>query len=699
MKFVSMKLLASFTAVSLLVAACGGGGASDSGSTATTTTTTTTPSGPSTPAATAQIVGTAATGAALANAPVTITNGAGASPCVEAAITTTALGSYTCTLKAGEVAPFFIVVTDPSGNTGALVSVATTTPPAGTPLTVNATPLTTAIVAQLATDGNPLSVVASKTVDATALKAVTANVVAQLAPVLSSINMPVGYDPFATSITAATASGAGNTADLVLDVVKIVKDPATGSLALTTIANPTPVVLATAASAGGTVTAPDASVSTLSQAAQLVAQKLTACFATPTASRVLSKDDTVAIANGGPEVLSVATACQDFVADAGNAARIDFVHNGYNAGQLFYGLLTSDSMTGAQFSVPEILAFYPRNTSATAPAPDAYDRAIVNIRFVDSANNPGSVITVAARIPGSSSTTRPSEWWLVGNQQPVDVSVRMNLRRVEQMNASSTKNKSTFQTGVLFNINSKGPGSVLGGNNLAMARVTGPGLPAAGLVYKVSTGAQSSMDLWNNTGDLTTGSQCGNGTTVNCPNIWFERTAGITGSAATTLTTNPTGLLWAQPTDGYNPLLFVKGARYKVELFYGTNTGTADVVVFKTLLTDIVRATQAVNMPWNTPGVQTLAALDPAGALAAAQSALPVDWVQNLAAPQIGGVTASINSTIGTFGPNKPVARGVTSTTYDIATVSAFTTTGTRSILMSYRSGDSSNRSAVYTYN
>ncbi|MGT2489755.1 hypothetical protein ACU4GD_02375 [Cupriavidus basilensis] len=108
------------------------------------------------------MTGTAATGAALANANVAITDSAGASPCQEAAVTTSALGTYTCTLKAGEVAPFFVVVTDPTGNTAPLVSVSTVTPAAGAKLTLNATPLTTAIVAQLSADGNPLTVVSGR---------------------------------------------------------------------------------------------------------------------------------------------------------------------------------------------------------------------------------------------------------------------------------------------------------------------------------------------------------------------------------------------------------------------------------------------------------------------------------------------------------------------------------------------------------
>lgn len=687
MKSASMRLAATCAGVALLLAACGGGSGGGNSTSSTTTTTTT--------AQSAQIVGTAATGAALGFAPVAITNSAGASPCEEASITTTALGSYTCTLKAGETAPFFVVVTDPSGNTGALVSVTTTTPAAGTPLTVNATPLTTAIVAQLAGDGNALSVVNAKTVDAAALQAVTTNVLAQLAPVLAAIGAGSGYDPFTTSITAATADNTGNTADQVLDIVKIVNDPATGQLALTTVDNPTPVPLATATTAGTTMTAPDANVASLAQAAQLVAQKFNACFAVPTASRVVATVSHLP-QDGGPEVDDVDPACYDFVADSSNAAGIDYVHNGYYAGQQFYGLLTSDTMTGAKFSVPEIVAYYAKNPSAVAPALDAYDRAVVNIRYLDADGNPGNVVTVAARIPGSSSAARNTEWWLVGNQQPVDVTIRTVTRRMEQLNAGVTTGPriNTFQAGIIVNVNAKGPGSASPGGNLALARVKGPGLPVGGLVYKVSADPSiATMDLFNATGSLTTGNACGGAT--NCPNYWIERTQGLTGSAATTLGTNPAGIVWAQPAAGVDPSQFVKGAQYTVELFYGTNTGTANASVKKTLLADMVRATAAVNLPWNTAGAQTLAALDPAGTLAGATS-LTIDWLQNLSAPQIGGVLATATGS-GGFGPTKFVPRGATSAVY--SPVATFNSGTQRSIILVYRTTDGTSRTAQYAYN
>jgi hypothetical protein len=696
----SSKLVLALTSAAILtMAGCGG---SDSGGTVAG-------GGGSTVIISASTLkGTAATGAALANATVLITDSTSILPCEEVSITTTALGSYTCTLKSGKTAPFFVVVIDPTGNTAPMMSVQVTTPAAGESLTVNATPLTTAILAQLAPDGNPFTLINSKVVDGAALQKVTANVVAQLANVLTAIGAPAGYNPFTTSITAATVTGTGNTADLVLDVIKIAINPSTGNLALTTVDNPVPVELATATTTGVAMPQPTAGVSTLSQAAQIAAKAFTACFAVPTAQRVLSKDTGVPASLGGPEINDVAPACLEIVADTGNAAKIDFLHNGYNAGQLLYGLMTDNKMTNATFSVPEIMAFYTADSTASAPSAAAYDQAVLNIKYLDNEGNPGSVITVARNIPNTTSATRPTNWWLVGNQQPVDIGARLNIRRVEQRNAANTNtNKiSTFQTGMAFTVNAKGPGSIRAEGSLTFARISGPGLPGngaagTGLVYKTSTGQQASMDLFNKTGSLAVGAQCGNGTTFNCPNLWFARTKGITGTDATTLATNQSSLLWAQTGDNMEPAKVVKGARYKVELFYGTNTTTPGVVLHKTLLTDLVQATQAVNLPWNTLGAKSVAALDPAGSLTGAQTALPVDWLQNVSAQQIGGVQSVIDTTSGGFGPTKGVPKGATSAVLDNQTVPVFVTTSNvgRTLLFSYRMVDSSNKTAVYTYN
>lgn len=699
------QMSSAATAIALaavtLVAGCGGG--SDGAASGGTST--------ATPAA-ATLTGTAATGSALANANVVVTDSTGNSPCVETAITTSALGTYTCTLKSGETAPFFVVVTDPTGNTAPLVSVTTTTPPAGTPLTLNATPLTTAILAQLASDGNPLTLVNAKTVDANALKAVTANVVAQLSSVLSAIGAPANYDPFATSISAATASGVGNTADQILDVVTVSKDPATGQLRLGTV-DGTPVPLATATSGGSALPAPAANVSSLPQGAQALANALTACFALPASQRVLGTDFTVPATQGGPKVTSMAPACQNIASDTSNAGGIAFLHNGYAFGQLFLGYLMSDSMTGAKFSVPEVMAFYP----AGSPSSPTYDTAILNTKFVDASGNPGNIIVLVRYIASGTSAAHPSNWWVVGNQQPVEVSDRLQVRRVEQVNpnfagtSANSNSYSHFQTGIQFWINAKGPGSVNGNGSLSFARVTGPGLPTSGLVYIAPTGdsnepTQVYMDVSNKFGTVPATTRCSNGgtATYNCPNFWFARTVGLTGSAATTLAaprsdfSNP---VWAQASDSLDPNPVVKNARYQIELFYGSQT-TPDRVYHKTLLTDLVQATQAVNLPWNTAGSQTLADLNPSNsATNGALSSLTVDWAQNPSAQQIGSAAVTVD-TKGTYSASTNVARGATSAVIGLPNsqqVPALTSSGTRSVLFNYRMLDNSLKSMVYTYN
>lgn len=651
-----------------------------------------------------QLVGTAATGAAMANAAVTVTDTSGGSPCVETSISTTDLGSYVCTLKAGERAPFFIVVTDPTGQKAPLVSIATQTPIAGTPLTVNATPLTTAIMAQLDPSGNgdPLAVVASKTFVAADLAAVTTNVLAQLAPVLSAIGNPAGYNPFTTSITAATTANTGNTADQLLDIVKIVTDPGTGKLAFSTITNPIPVALATASIPGVTVLAPAASASDLGQAAQLAAKAFNTCFVLPTAQRVLAKDTTIAASKGGPEVTQVAPACQNIVADGVNVSPA-YLQNGYNGGQAFYSLLTSDTMTGAKFSVPEIMAFYPAD-STNADVNKKRDRAVLNIRYIDNAGNPGNIITVAANIPSSSTTARPSNWWLVGNQEVVDILIKPEIRQFKQLR---TGGSNYFMTGMRILISTTGPNST----GLTAAHIKGPGLPTAGLWY--FTNSESFGGVMDPT-------KYRNSSTPNpnpyvevchdCPVYWFAHTTGPTGTAAdTTYGKNSPSLEWAQGSDegSYSGGAIGRpamGRMYTVNLYSGT---TLSYTIQKTILNDVIDPAVAYKLPWNTLGASSLAALDINNtALNGLQNALTLDWIQNPAAQQISGVAVSINSEAA-ISPIFGVAKGLTNTTVTSPATDKFTSiaknsdgtiASTRTLYFAYRMLDGSSKKSVFAY-
>ncbi|WP_367849171.1 hypothetical protein [Rhodoferax sp. WC2427] len=655
----------------------------------------------------AQFTGTAATGAALGNAAVAVSNTAGSSPCTEASITTTALGSYTCTLKSGETAPFFIVVTDPTGNNPPMVSIATSTPAAGAPLTVNVTPLTTAIVAQL-NGGDALGVVTDKTkYVAATLETIKTNVLAQISSVLTAIGAPAGYDPFTTSITAATADQTGNTADQVLDVLKISRT-ATNALAFSTLADPTPVVLATATVAGTAVAAPQTNVADLAKAMQLIALSWTQCYALPVAQRVT-------MVNG--DITAVAAACSSAVTDADKpSGAAAFKNNGYTYSQWFYKLLSSDAMTGAKFGVPEVMAFYP------ADATHARDRANVNIKYVDNAGNPGNQITLVRNFTGSSTTARPSNWWISGNLWDVDLSVRTDIRRTENF-APNTRNN--FRNGLSLYIDARS--TAPHASAFDSVQVTGPGLPTVGLwYYRASNSSQFTLSTRRDTApvaDIATLVPVCSG----CSSFWMSRTLGVAGSDASTYRTNTRFLVgnsvqsnnnsfqWASydGTDGsYNGQAGsgtrpTKGAVYTFNLYSGANLYKTET---RTLLADLVDATQGINMQWHGIGANTRAALDPANAaLNGAQTSLLVDWTVNPAAEQVRGLWVSQtdggydNATAFGPGSSSVVATPLSGTTFtqlsgtymaDSAPYSGF-----REVGLNYRILDGSNKQAVYTYN
>ena len=74
---------------------------------------------------------------------------------------------------------------------------------------------------------------------------------------------------------------------------------------------------------------------------------------------------------------------------------------------------------------------------------------MLNIKYADGSGNPGNFITLARSIPNSATSAHASNWWLTG-QQPVDVSLKTLIRRVQQLNASNTGNFSRFQSGLQF---------------------------------------------------------------------------------------------------------------------------------------------------------------------------------------------------------------------------------------------------------
>ncbi len=682
-----------------VLAACGGGGSSG--------------------IATGTLSGTAAVGAALANANVAITDAEKANACVQTTIVTTAVGGFTCSLIPGVKAPFLVVVTDPSGGHAPLVGLAPVAPAAGGSLVVNATPLTTAILGQLA-GGDALALVDQRTlIDTAKLDTIKTKVLQQLGSVLTAISAPAGYDPFTTPIVAATGSSAGNTADQLIDLLQISKT--NGVTTIATIDNTAAAVpLADATSEAQAVPTPAPAVTTLADALRLLAPALNRCFAVPAARRVVASDTSIPAHLGGPDVTQVAAECEDIV-------HVDYLHNGYHSGQAFYGLMNDATMDGAVFAATELLQYLPATT------PGGAERAIVGMRYVDKNGVAGSVRTVARRFEGSATSSgRGTDWYLYGNQQPIDSAIRPYIRRTEQFapnpgsGAFASASASRYETGIEIFINKDGPGSA----GMRAARVTGPGLPPAGLVYTRPDPSICTVQSWLNIrrkDGLTDPSSANFAADVS--NIFkLQRTVGLAGSDATTVRPNPNAgnsnstqfMAWAHPSDygaapgatGYIDFSALKAnITYQIEVFYDGES-TPRHTITKTMGAPVVPAVNGAGMRWLALTADTLKYLDPASPLGAAQSEITLAWTANPYAETIR--SAGIYSFNADGSVNQGLIdapRGVTSVVGRAPGASAGCAPGTafpalsadgsssRTLQLRYRMLDGSYKDATWRYN
>lgn len=584
------------------------------------------------------ILGTAAVGAALANADVSVTDIAGASVCAETKVVTSGTGTFQCTVLAGKTAPFLVVVTEPFGAYPPMVSIVANTPAAGSTLIANATPLTTAIVGQLAPNGNALSVVDNPgLINLAALSQITANVMTQIAPVLGALGAPPGYSPFTTPIVAATPTQAGNTADAVIELLRF------------TVVNGVPQV-GVLGSPGVTVPIANANtvnppvLPTVTPAALTLASSLNlfthaykTCFALPVAVRVIAVDNSIPANQGGRSVTQMAPLCQQ-------VAHPNFLSSGYVWGQRMYGLLQAGNMVGASFSLPEVMLFL----DDSSPADN--DRAVINTRYVDANGVAGNLIEVIQKFPGTSTAARPTDWWIYGNRDPIDSAIRSFVRRNEQfapnpgvapfINASLDR----YEAGIEVFINKDGPGSA----GMRAARVTGPGLPPAGLVYTRPDPLIISDGNWLTIRSKTGLTDPASATFSNAGNIFrLHRTMGLTGGDASTTRPNPNAgnnnstqfVEWAHPLDygaavgtpTENYINFAAlGAHnvYTIEVFYNGEIAPRHVLT-KRMLTAVTPATFAGNLEWLSLTQASLDLLNPAHPLAAPQSSVNLSWLAN----------------------------------------------------------------------
>jgi hypothetical protein len=655
--------------LSSLLAACGGGGGS-------------TPISPPVASPVATLVGTAAIGAALPNATVSVRDRTGASVCSNDPVTTGPTGSYRCVLTAASQAPFAVVVTDPDGLINPMISVIGSKPAVGSESTANVTPLTTAIAAQLNSVGDPFALLTNSaslgTLDLAVLEAVKANVVTQLASVLRSAGVdPATFDP----VSSPFVGGSGTGADQMLDQIRITFD--NGAPTISNVLNPTaPSVPLAGTSSNSISVVGTATVGTATfniRDLDFAKTELERCFAVPALTRAPNPD------TANRRLRNVALECQNFVASAGDApnVNIDFLHNGYNPESYFYGLFTSADMDGALFNLPELMRYIPRQ--------DGRDEALLNLKFRDRNGFIDNRILTAKRFPGS----RPSgtQWWLIGNQRPVDVFIRAAIRQREQTIPQSILDSSTFfdnaprsrfEVGLeVFVQRPNNNGTVNFSNNpnnaIRYVRVSGPGLPNNGLVLGDVDASlpQNWMGILNATGsnpnELTTTQQIARATS----NIFrIQRTQGITGTPAFTLRPNPSVgsatapfVEWAHPTM-YGELPSATWqfdlsrvpawSLYTFEAFCGGGTTPCHTFTSR-ITTPLLPAPYAATQQWHSFAAVSRSFVTGG---AAATGTAEITWTPNTLAERIGSVNAYSFSPTGLVNSRSiGVPRGVFSRT------------------------------------
>jgi hypothetical protein len=318
MKYSVLLKTAASVMLAAMLTACGGG--SDPA-----------PVAEAPPPTTFTIAGTAATGAALDNATITIidANGDSYPAAGEDPVVTLADGSYTVTLPLTAKPPFVVQAVRDDISLVSVVAEAKDT-------TTNITPVTNLIASRLSASGDPAKLAdeirADPTlVDLAKLTAKVAEIVALIQPLMDAVGDTT--DPLNGNIQAAVDAGTG--ADTLLDSLAISITPSSDSTVNIEVAvkqqqavGEQPVTVTFTGGSGATTPVPLPAVNAEnlvpSGNAALIAdflQRMTACYALPQAERVSSGGKTAADI--------VASACLDvfFGNDPSN-----FLNNGVKVG-------------------------------------------------------------------------------------------------------------------------------------------------------------------------------------------------------------------------------------------------------------------------------------------------------------------------------------------------------------------------------
>jgi hypothetical protein len=459
-KKIILKSTPLFMCAALLLSGCGGGGSSSSTSTSSSGTT-------------SSISGVAASGAPLANANVTVTCSDGSTQNG----TTNDKGEFTITLGASCAAPYVLVAKSESGD--GVQSLVSVFPDAiSGAARANITPLTHAISATLASDGNPLSLarnIATEKNNITPAAVTSRNqaIVSSLSGMLTNANIQ-GTPNLITTEFSANRTGL----DKILDNLSVEVNPSGVN-----ITNLSGNKVDDMGHLSGASVAPDlasnsisinkstnfnASIGTLPNAIQsadladAATAALNACFQLPAASRINTAGD-------------LQGACATL---ASNHLASDYKHDGKNIAQEWNAMMRNTAYDKAVFQKPEIIRYFSDSPADT--------RALFRMGIIR-ANGAGEwYVSVVEKSNNTGGALK-----LRGNQREFRVGVNAYVSREEQVLEKSVRTDGIVRdraAGVHYHsgLNIQFTGNAA--NPVRYVKVTGPGLPTAGLILRPVSG-------------------------------------------------------------------------------------------------------------------------------------------------------------------------------------------------------------------
>ena len=582
----------------------------------------------------AYVQGTAAYGAAMAKAAITVIDKDGKS----VTVTSDDNGDYKATVT-GFAAPLLITATGASGDSvrtyhaisDAVVAVGATN-------RANVTPLTDAIVAMASSDGKSPEEFADAAKLGAVDKAKLAKAVEVLKAIIKEVATDLGdanFDPL-TSSFKADRSSAG---DKLLDTIKVAVSSAGVSLrnvavplASTDSGTPSNAAVTVADVKTHTVVALPKPVVTDSAALgdAWVAQ-INKCLALPQASRV-SLD-----VAGAP--LAFLGDCDKVSSFAGNYKR-----NGYSLLQFWGRQLATVIPDGAVLGAPEVLGFLKGGNGD--------DYAILRLPY-SSAKGAGTYFELAHKVAGV--------WMIEGNQRNYDASIGFRILRQTDLSTNhyvptrgpdtgkDVGNFSAYTTRLAVFFNQSGPN----GADVYAVRVKGPGLPAAGMVLARSSacGTGDYLAFYRNDGVLPPAPAAGSVFPLPTASTSNHYTIGLTpyradftgsdfyneyrgrntdGSPTTSVNSN----IAATPVDtGTIPDL----AAYTFEVFKAGATVAADTFVARNVARPLPLTTEfAAKLPWATPSAASLSLVAPAGLFSGELDSAALSWTSAAGASPVG---------------------------------------------------------------